>query len=320
MAQPTNAYSAYDAGGASGVGRANREDLANVVYDISPTETPVLSMLPRAKATATFHEWTTDALATAAANAQIEGDDTAATAPQARSRFGNYTQISKKVVVVTGTQQEVTKAGIEDEMAYQMAKTMKEIKRDIEISLTANTARVQGNDTTARVSAGFLTWMSVNSDRGASGANPTGDGSDTATNGTQRALTENQVLAVSQSCYTNGGNPTKLVVGAFNKRIASGFAGNQNRNIDASEKKIIYAVDVYATDFHTLQIIPDRFSSSRDAMLIDPEYAKVAYLRPFKTEDLGKTGDSIKKHIFAEWCLEMSNRGAHGVVADLTTS
>lgn len=317
MPQAANTYSAYDAGGASGVGLANREDLADIVYDISPTETPVLSALPRGKATATFHEWTTDALAAAAANAQIEGDETAAIAPTARVRRGNYTQISKKVVVVSRTQQSVSKAGIEDEMAYQMAKVMKELKRDIEVSLTANTARVQGNDTTARVSAGFLTWMSVNSDRGATGSNPTGDGSNTATNGTQRALTESSVLAVSQSCYTNGGNPSLLVVSPFNKRVASGFAGNQNRNIDADSKKIIYAIDVYTTDFHTLKIVPDRFCSTRDAYLIDPEYAKVAYLDSFKTEDLAKTGDAKRKHIVAEWTLEMSSNGAHGVVADL---
>lgn len=320
MAQPTDVYSAYDASAASGVGRGNREDLLNIVYDISPTETPVLTALPRSTAEAVLHEWTNDALASAAANEQIEGDEAAIDAATAKTRFGNYCAISRKVPGVTGTQQVVGKTGQKDEMAYQVSKRMKEIKRDMEVMLTANTARVAGNDTTARKSAGFPTWMSVNSDRGSGGANPTGDGTDAATDGTQRAFQESQLQAVSQSCFTNGGSPSLLVVGAFNKRVASGFSGNQNRNVDASEKKLVNSISVYEDDFNTLKIVPDRFSRSRDALLVDPEFAHVAYLRGFETTNLAKTGDSEKKQIITEWTLEMNHRGAHGVVADLTTS
>jgi hypothetical protein len=320
VTQPANVFSVYDASATTGVGRGNREDLVNTVYDISPTETPIFSALSRTTATAVLHEWTTDALATAAANEQVEGDDATITAAQVKSRLNNRCAISTKTPGVTRTQQKVNKTGMQDEMAYQVGKHMKELKRDIEVMLTANTAKVAGNDTTARKSAGLPTWLKDNVNRGSGGSNPTGDGSNTATDGTQRAFQESFLLEVSQECYDNGGEPTMLVVGTFNKRAVSGFAGNQNRNTDASDKKLINSVMVYEDDFNTLKVVPDRFSRSRDAFLIDPEYAKLAYLDDFDVTDLAKTGDNMRKLITVEWTLEVSNPAAHGIVADLTTS
>lgn len=321
MGQPTNVYSSYDASASTGVGRGNREDLADVVYDISPTQTPLLSALPRAKAEAVLHEWNTDKLADPAENAHIEGDDDEAEASIPKGRLNNRTVISKKVASVTGTQQVVSKTGQQDEMAYQMAKRTKEIKRDMELMLTANTAKAAGNDATARKSAGFPTWLKTNVNRGGgAGANPAGDGSDTATDGDQRAFVESLLLDVSQKCYVAGGNPSILLVGAFNKRAASGFSGNQNRNVDADDKKLVNSISVYEDDFNTLKIVPDRFSRARDALLIDTDYARVAYLRSFRTKNLAETGDSKQKELLAEWTLEMNNPDAHGIVADLTTS
>lgn len=318
MIQPTGVYSVYDASATTGVGRGNREDLSDTVYMISPTETPILTALPRKKAEAVLHEWTTDALAAAAANEKVEGDDAVIDAASVKVRLNNRTAISNKTAGVTETQQAVNKVGMQDAMAEDVGKKMKEIKRDMELMICANTAKVSGNDTTARKSAGFPTWLKDNKD--AIGADPTGDGSDTATDGTQRSFVESQLLAVSQSCYNNGGNPSLLIVGVFNKRVASSFAGNQNRNMDASDKKLVNSLSVYEDDFNTLKIVPDRFSRSRDALLLDTEYAGVAYLRSFDTWDLAKTGSSIRKQIEAEWTLEVGNPAAHGIIRDLLTS
>jgi hypothetical protein len=186
------------------------------------------------------------------------------------------------------------------------------------VMLCANTAKVAGNDTTARKSAGFPTWIVAN--RNGAGAAATGDGTDTATDGTQRAFAESMLLEVSQECFNSGGNPSLLVVGTFNKRVISGFAGNQTRDSKASDKKIVNSIQVYEDDFNTLKVVADRFSRSRDALLLDTEYAKVAYLRPFDTWDLAKTGSSIRKQVETEWTLEVCNPAAHGIVADLTTS
>jgi hypothetical protein len=318
MNQPSNVYSVYDASGTTGVGKGNREDLVNTVYDISPTETPTLTALGRTTAKAVLHEWTTHALATAAANEKVEGDDATIDAATAKTRLNNRCAISNKVAGVTKTQQAVDKVGMQDAMAEEVGYKLKEIKRDMNLMIHANTAKVAGDDSTARKTAGIPTWLKDNVN--AVGANPTGDGTDTATNGTQRAFLESQLLEVSQECYDNGGSPTLLVVGTFNKRVASGFAGNQSRNSDASEKKLINSVKVYEDDFNTLKIVADRFALSRNATLIDTEYMKVAYLRPFETWDLATTGSSIRKQIEVEWALEVCNPAAHGIIRDLTTS
>lgn len=317
MAQPTNVYSVYDASGSTGVGKGNREDLVDTVYDISPTKTPTLTALPRATAEAVLHEWTTHALAAAAANEKIEGDDATIDAAAPKTRLNNRTAISNKVAGVTRTQQKVSKVGMQDALAEEVGYKMAELKRDMSVMIHANTAKVAGNDSTARKTAGIPTWI-LNSV--AVGANPTGDGSDTATNGTQRAFIESHLLEASQLAYDDGGNPTLLVLGTFNKRVASGFSGNQTRNSDADGKKLINSIGIYEDDFNTLKIVTDRFCLSRNATLIDPEYMKIAYLRPFEQWDLAVTGSSMRKQIEVEWALEVCNPDAHAIIRDLTTS
>src|SRR5262244_674954 len=135
MSQPTNTFDSYHSIG-------NKDDLSEVIYNISPTQTPFLSMAQRLKATNTFHEWQTDSLAAAAQNAVIEGDDATLDVISPTQRVGNYTQISDKTVVVSGTQEAVDKAGRKSELSYQIAKRSKELKRDMEFILTGNQASV----------------------------------------------------------------------------------------------------------------------------------------------------------------------------------
>jgi hypothetical protein len=187
----------------------------------------------------------------------------------------------------------------------------------MEIMITANTAKVSGNDTTARKTAGFPTWI-LNKD--AVGADPTGDGSDAATNGTQRAFVESSLLAASQLAYEDGGSPSLLIVGSFNKRMVSQFAGNQSRMAQAGDKEIINTISMYEDDFNTMKVVSDLFTVTRNALLIDPEYAEIAYLRDFDVWDLATTGSSIRKQIEVEWALQVSNPDAHAIVRDLTTS
>lgn len=318
MTQPASVYSVYDASGTTGVGKGNREDLSDLVDDISPTDTPTLTALPKVKASAVLHEWTTHALAAAAPNEKIEGDDGAIDAANPKTRLNNRTAISNKICGVTRTQQAVGKVGMMDALAEEVGYKMAEIKRDQEVMIHANTAKVAGNDTTARKTAGIPTWI-VNAAT-VIGANPTGDGSDTATNGTQRAFTEGLLLEASQLAYDDGGKPTLLIVGTFNKRVASGFAGNTNRNMDSADKRIVNSISVYEDDFNTLKVVPDRFSVSRNAVLIDPEHMKIANLRGMESWDLAITGSSFRKQIETEWTLEVTNPDAHAIIRDLTTS
>lgn len=320
MAQQAGTFSSYDAVG-------NREDLIDIIFDISPTDTPVMSAAKRKRARATLHEWQTDTLAAAATNAQVEGDVTSFSQPDATTRLNNQTQISSKSVLVSRTQNSVDTAGRAREFAYQKAKRMKELKRDMELDICANNAKVVGNDSTARESAGILSWLTQAS-RGSGGTDPTGDGSDAAGNGTQRLFSEDLLLDVHQEIWTSGGDPSMLVVGPYNRRISSSFSGvytsggdaQVDRRQDTGGKKLTTVINVYVGPFGELTVVPDRFSSARDAMLLDPEYFALAFLDEPFYEDLAKTGDHQKGHIITEYSLEMCNPSAHGTVADLNTS
>jgi hypothetical protein len=315
MTQPTNTYSSYDAVG-------NREDLADFISMISPTATPFQSGIRTVSATSTKHESQTDALAAASGtNAVIEGDDAVTDASTATTRIFNYTQILDKVARVTGTQRAMDSAGRADEMDYQILKRTKEIKRDLETSLLANNAQVAGNDTTAREMGGIESWIATNDDFGAgAGASPTGDGSDARTDGTQRAFTESQLKTVIASCFDNGGEPDTIMVGSFNKQALSAFSGGATRNIDATGKTLVNAIDIYVSDFGTMKVVPNRFQRSRSALVLDMDLWAKADLRPMFRHDLAKSGDTDRVQLIMETTLESKNEAGSGGVFDLTTS
>lgn len=314
MSVPSNTYLRYTSIGV-------REDLANVIYDISPTDTPVMSSIGKARATQTNHEWQTDALAAATtANALIEGDDAAAASLSPTTRVGNYTQIVGKTVQVSGTLEAVDKAGRKSEKAYQLAKAASEIKRDIETIIMANQAKTNGTATSgARKMGSFLSYITSNVSKGSAGTNPTGDGSDIRSDTTTRTFLESMLKDIAQQVFEDGGTPKMLVVPPGLKATVSGFAGvAQQRYVTGAEPTtIVAAAGAYLSDFGLISIVPDRFMRSTDSLLIDPEYAALAYLRPFQTNDLAKTGDSDKTQILAELTLEVRNEKAHGGAFDL---
>src|SRR6267154_266313 len=165
MALPTNTFTTYTAVG-------NREDLSDMIYRIDPTDTPFMTAIDKAKASAVNHEWQTQALAAAnTANAQLEGDDAAVDATTPTVRLGNVCQISRKVPQVSGTQQ----------------------------------AKNTGTSSVARVTASVLSWVKSNTSKGASGADPSAaDGTGTRTDGTQRVFSETQLKTVLQTIWNNG--------------------------------------------------------------------------------------------------------------------
>ena len=301
-----------------------REDLSDVIYNISPTDTPVMSSVGKAKATAVYHEWQTDSLAAATTNnAAVEGDDATDATMSPTTRLGNYTQIVQKTVKISGTLDAVDKAGRKSEKAYQLAKASAEIKRDIETIISANQGRSAGNSSTARKLGSLLSWITTNSSVGTSGADPTTIGVSTRTDGTARSFTETILKDVIQQVYTAGGNPKILMVGAYQKQAVSAFAGIAAQRYMAPSNEpttIIGAADVYMSDFGTVSVVPNRFMRTRDALVLDPEYAALAYLRPFATNELAKTGDSEKTQILAELTLEVRNEAAHGIAADLAVA
>jgi hypothetical protein len=301
-----------------------REDLTDIIYDISPTETPFMSSIGKTKATAVYHEWQTDSLAAATTgNAAIEGADATSATLSPTVRLGNYTQIIQKTVQVSGTLDTVNKAGRKSEKAYQLAKASAELKRDLETILCANQGRSAGTSTIARKLGSILSWIKTNSDKASDGSDPATIGVSTRTDGTQRTFTETLLKTVVSEVFVSGGSPKILMVGAAGKQKVSSFAGIAAQRYMApgnTPTTIIGAADVYMSDFGTMSVVPNRFMRVRDALVLDPEYAALAYLRPFQTNDLAKTGDSENTQLLAEVTLEVKNEAAHGIIADLDMS
>jgi len=297
--------------------------------NISPVETPFISNAGKGTATQTNHEWQTDALEAAAANAQIEGNDYTLDTRAATVRLSNYLQITGKAVGVSGTDEVVKNAGRGDELAYQMAKVGKELKRDIEYAnIATENAKVAGSSGTARESGSVGCWYGGNipgtstaaanfSDGGLS-TDPAGTGATAPAGGTNRTFTESLLKAGLKKCYELGGNPKVVLMTASHKQIASGFNGiaTSFKNID--DKRIVGAVDVYTSDFSEVSFVPDRHQNANRVDILDMEYWGIAYLRPFQTSVLGKSGDSDKRLMLAEWTLEAKNPNSSFGIFNLT--
>ena len=313
MAKVTNAFDTYTAKG-------NREDLSNIIYNISPTDTPIMSSIGRRNISNVTFDWQTEALPSVdTANAYEEGFELSRTAATATVRVSNIAQISKRDATVTGSQQAANAAGKADEMARQMSISAKALKRDMESILSQNQAKVVGNASTARKTRALEHWLTTNVSRGATGAAAV---SDTAvmTDGTQRAFTEALLKTVLQTAYTNGAEPSVIVVGPVNKVKLSDFTGRSQARQNVSATTIQQAVSVYASDFGDVKVVPSRFTRERTALLLDPEYAKVAFYRNFQQTEIAKIGDADTRMLTAEWGLEVSNEAAHAAIFDLTTS
>lgn len=311
MAAPTNTYQTYQSIG-------NREDLSDLIYRIAPTVTPFMNLCAKATAANTLHEWQTQDLASASNNAQIEGDDAAAAAVTPTVRLNNRTQISTKTVTVAGTQQAVKTAGRKDEMAYQLSLKSLELKRDMETALTQNTTLVAGNSATARQLRGLEGWLATNGDLGATGVAPNYNSNTAPTDGTLRAFTEAQLKNVLQLIFAQGGDPDTILVGPTQKQTFSTFTGGNTRFDKSEDKSLTAAVDVYISDFGTLNVVPSRFQRARSAFILQSDKWAVAYLRSFQTVDLAKTGDADKKEIVVEYTLEARQEKSSGVVRDLS--
>lgn len=286
----------------------------STIYRITPTVTPLLNLAAKSKATNTLHEWQTQDLAAPASNAQAEGDDAAAKAVTPTVRLNNRTQISTKTVIIAGTQQAMNSAGRKDEMGYQMAMAALELKRDMELGLTQNNVTA----TAPRLSRGLVGWAGDNVDNGAGYVAPNYVTNVSQTDGTQAAFTEARLKNVLQKVFTAGGDPDTLMLGPLAKQTFSSFTGNSTRYDKGEDKSLTASVDVYISDFGELKAVPNRFQRARDVWVLQSDKIAVAYLRPFMTVDLAKTGDADKKEIIVEYCLEMRAPKASGAVVDIT--
>jgi hypothetical protein len=311
------------------------EDIEDVIFNISPMETWALSTLKRKKASNTTHQWLTDALASASAtNAQVEGDDASFTTASTAVLYSNQTQIARKTVEVSRTADSVKKYGRAETFAYELAKKSKEIKRDVESTILSAQASTAGGAASARVSAGIGSMIAGNRVIAGSGTTTTVPGyasgqwaaADDGTAGARTALTEVHLQTALEAAWTDGGDPSVILCGPFQKAKMAGFggankyAGFYNPQAKAVQGAVVGAVDVYVSSFGSHKIQLSRYMPATKVYCIDPDYASVAFLDNFKFSKLAKTGDGEKGMIVCEFTVISDNPDAHAQILGLTTS
>ena len=311
-----------------------RESLTDVIYNISPTEVPLQANIGRGSTSNTLHEWQIDELAAVdTSNAAIDGADFGTDSSDEASRIGAYAQISIKYLAVSRRANIVNKAGRKSELAYQIAKKGKELRRDVEAIACLGQATLAGNSTTASLSPGLGAWIKTNTSRGATGTDPAlsnttyGQPTTAPGDGTQRALTETLLLGILKDCYVQGGNPNMVMVGPTVKQRFSNFMFTANARIATQYQdqgksmrggvSVVGAVDTYVSDFTVIDIVPNRFQRERDVWVLDTEYWEMTYLDGYKTETIAKIGDAERRHMLVDWLLKSNNEAASGVVADV---
>ena len=286
---------------------------------ISPEETPLLSLAKRTTATQTYHQFQTDALAAPAVNAQLEGDDATFTALPVTTVLGNYTQIARKTVSISGTYDVVKKYGRKAETAYQLMKAGKELKRDIDYSLSRNSASRAGSAATARLSAGLESWISGNRYKLNTGATTPGFSGGTVTaptDGTAKTFTEAGLKGALALAWADGGNASTILMSSTNKARFSAFAGiaTKYNDVSGSNATIIGSADIYVSDYGNHTVKMSRQVRDNAVLCIDPDYVSVAFLRPIQKQELAQTGDSAKNMVLAEFSLVVNNPNAHAKV------
>lgn len=311
------------------------EDVEDVIFNISPTDTPLVTMAGRKKAENTLHQWQTDALASVAANRQVEGDDASFTTATPTTMLSNYCQISRKTLIVSRTADRVRKYGRDSESARLIVKYGKELKRDIEYGAVTNQASSAGGNTTARSSASIESMIAGNrvlpstSNTGTTPGYSSGTWSaptDGTATGAGSTLTEVYLQSALEAAWTDGGDPSVIMVGPYQKKTiatfagANKFAGNYVEGGRTQQGILVGGVDMYISDFGEHKIQLNRYMRSRTLLALDPDYVSIAWLDGIKNVPLAKTGDADKSMLICEWCLVVENPDAHAKVQDLFSS
>lgn len=314
MAVPSNTLQTYQSSN-------NAEDVSDIIFNVSPFDTPLLSMIGESDADATYTEWPIESLeAVDTANANIEGDDATIDSSTTPTRVGNYCQLQDKTLSITTTQQRIRKYGVKDEWAHQKVKKGRALKNDMEATAFLNQARVVGLAGTAQKMRSLPSWLTTNARRGSGGSN--GSSSAAATDGTQRNFTENLFRQIIIDCATNSGEMPDVVMAGITQRanLTSQLTGFATKTNEMKDGRLNATVTFYRSDYGTLKLVPNRRQRERDLFFLNPAYLKRRVLEPMQFIELGRTGLQRKGQMWINWTLEVSNEAAHGVLADLNTS
>lgn len=323
---------------------SQREDLANFITMITREETPFISSIGKAKATAIYHEWQTDELAAPGNSRLAEGtdfDSGSVTVGPHRTRLGNYTQINGKQLAVSGTRRAVDQAGVADEYAYQLKKRGTELRRDVEFDAvhSYNVASASGTRSMGGYQSFINDASTVNYVGDFEAPSTTNAGTATVTgvsaaDNTRGALALSDIDAVMQKIYEEGGKATRVMLSPKLRRDFSDLIqaeSNVRRNVDESGK-LRQSVDVYMSDFGDLMVVPNYIMGLANnvdfgngnvdvadfgALIYDPMWFNIATLRPLTEVDVGQKGDSTVGMMVEETTLEVRNPKGCGAIYGL---
>jgi hypothetical protein len=294
-------YTSYDQVGL-------KEDVSDIITDITPTDTPMVSMLKTQKVHNRVYQYQTDSLSAAASNAQIEGADPTMATLTATTMISGNTQILTKAFQISQTSDAVSTYGRAKETAYQLGRALKEIKRDLEFAYVgASNAAVAGN-------AGGSPAA-----REMASADQLIDAATTEAGGTA-ALTEAMLLSLGQKCFNQGADPSVFMISPDKAQIIAGFTGaaGRYRNFNDAQKTLTNVIDLYVSPYGEYKVVLNRHQMTTHAFLLDPSMWRSAVLRPFSRTLLAKTGDSEKHFVVGEYGLMHMNPKGSGMINALT--
>jgi hypothetical protein len=310
--------------------RPQRQDLADIIYQLDRDETPILSAIKKRRGSAYTAEWSFKALRAADTHSHPEGFEAAFGAVTRPTVLNNVHQIFAETFSVSETTIQIETARVEgtsaeDQYDIEKLEAAMEVKIDVEQQLASDRIKADGSSGNRQMGGiyAYCTQGSV----GAGGTMPTGNGAAAHVSGTNRDLTLTLIATAMQAVYQSGGKPRMLNLTPALKRVFSGLAAGGTGNGFAADNivqstkpmavTIVGAVDVYMTDFGPLQGVPNRHATAGHAALLDPDRLDLSHLQNFVEEKYAKTGNSQKGGIVAEVCVRVLNPLAHACIFDL---
>lgn len=327
------------------VGGLIREDVMNKIWDISRIPLPFTDMIGSGSAKNEYKEWTQDTLAAPdVTNAVVDGSDASGNNTATGARVGNHHQISDKVVRVSYRADASDTIGRAKELSYQLMRRQQELRRDVEAIALENQASVADNgDAVAGKVGGLPTWITTNYTPragGAVGGFDNGGGGTTVTTAftpatAVAALTEAEIRDRVQDAYDEGGNVSKLMTIPIVIRKISEYLFTSSARVatlmsDQGKSKekaaAMGAVNVFVTDFGTLDLVPNRLQQKQTTAVaddsaivfyLDPEYLSLCYLAGYRTDTLAKTGLAENRQMCVDWSLIVHTEKAHAMSTDI---
>lgn len=276
---------------------ARREDLLDVLGDVSPDETPLLTLFGTGgPVRGTLHEWLKYNISRPnSVSSDIEGADTTFGDLTQPSRANNVTHIIKQPIQVSRTERRVNVAAMGDPYAFQKADGLRQLKMKMEYAVL-NSTKASGSSGVARQMTGvdaFITSVVTARNSGTS-------------------FSEQELNDMGADAYTTvrADKVFDMVLCTVKvKQAIAGFSGNSTRYIDASERRLTKDILVYDSAVGSHRIMHHRdvrnSAGSTTVYGLKEDMHNVAYLDKPMFEELGKVGDADRGHWVTEFTLEV---------------